>query len=55
MEEQTIYEGILTRVQATEALWQGAEVVLDDPMKKQKMVVRCRLELKARQHAAVNN
>ena len=53
-EEQSIYEDILTRIQATEALRQDAEAVTDDPMRKQEMVVRCRLELKALQHAAVN-
>jgi hypothetical protein len=53
-EEQSIYEDILTRIQATEALQQEAEAILDDPMKKQEMVVRCRLELKALQHAALN-
>ena len=31
-----------------------AEAVLDDPMKNQEKVVRCRLELKALHHAAVN-
>jgi chromosome segregation ATPase len=53
-EEQSIYEDILTRIQATEDLRQEAEAILDDPMKKQEMVVRCRLELKALQHAALN-
>lgn len=53
-EEQSIYEDILTRIQATEALRQEAEAVTDDPMRKQEMVVRCRLELKALQHAAMN-
>ena len=53
--ETFIYEDILTRIQATEALRQEAEAITDDPMRKQEMmVVRCRLELKALQHAAVN-
>ena len=53
-EENAIYESILTRLKETDVLREAAEAQ-DDPMKKQKMVVRCRLELKARQHAAVNN